>query len=64
MIGNGEQMEEIDNPYVTSTVLKFIKKSKDYLLGDGQIEGFIPDAEFKNTHEDTKYRKRITKTFI
>ena len=44
-------MDEINDPYVTSTVLKFITKSKDYLSGDGQIEGFIPDAEFSNTHE-------------
>ena len=47
---NGEIMEEINDPFITS-VLKFITKSKGYLSGDGQIEGFIPDAEFNNTHD-------------
>ena len=58
---NGEIMEEINDPFVTSTVLKFITKSKDYLSGDGQIEGFIPDAEFNNTHENTNTGRELRK---
>ena len=58
---NSEQMDEIDDPYVASTVLKFLTKSKDYVLGDGQIESFIPDGELVNTNVNTntgrEYRK-------
>ena len=58
---NGEQMEEIDDPYITSTILKFITKSKDYLSGDGQIEGFIPDSEFNNTAVNTNVGRELRK---
>ena len=58
---NGEIMDEIDNPFVTSTVLKFITKSKDYVSGDGQIEGFIPDAEFNNKAENTNAGRVLRK---
>ena len=70
---NGEVIEEIDNPYICSTALKFITKTKDYVSGDGQIEGFIPDADLNNTHEEVNtgraykkilYNGQPTKEFI
>ena len=56
-----KKMEEINDPYVTSTVLKFITKSKNYLSGDGQIEGVIPDAEFSSSHEETNTGRELHK---
>ena len=70
---NGEIIEEVDSPYICSIALKFLTKSKDYILSDGQIEGFTPDAELSNTHAATntgrEYRKILyngapTKEFI
>ena len=58
---NGEKIEDPDNPYVSSTVLKFITKSKDYLESDGQIEGFIPDTSLNNTTTNTNTGREIRK---
>ena len=46
---NSEKMEEVDEPFASSSILKFITKSKDYLTSDAQIEGCIPDASYNNT---------------
>ena len=42
---NDEKLEEIDDPYVSSSIMKFITKSQDYVKSDGQMEAFIPDAQ-------------------
>ena len=42
---NDEKLEEIDNPYISSLIMKFITKSQDYVKSDGQVECFIPDSE-------------------
>ena len=50
-------MDGINFPYITTTVLKF----KSQKIGHGQIEGFIPDAEFSNTHENTNTGRELCK---
>ena len=56
-----KKIEDPDNPYVSSTVLKFITKSKDYLESDGQIEGFIPDTSLNNTSANINTGREIRK---
>ena len=45
---NDEKLEEIDDPYVSSSIMKLITKSQDYVKSDGQMEAFIPDAQLNN----------------
>ena len=58
---NDEKMEEVDDPYISSSILKFITKSKDYLLSDGQVEGFILDNELVNTSAITNTGREFRK---
>ena len=50
---NDEKLEEIDDPYISSSIMKFITKSQDYVKSDGQVECFIPDSELDNTSAAT-----------
>ena len=58
---NDEKMEEVDDPYISSSILKCITKSKDYLSSDGQVEGFILDGEFNNTSANTNTGREFRK---
>ena len=50
---NDEKLEEIDDPYISSLIMKFITKSQDYVKSDGQVECFIPDSKLDNTSAAT-----------
>ena len=50
---NDKKLEEIDNPYISSLIMKFITKSQDYVKSDGQVECFIPDSKLDNTSAAT-----------
>ena len=58
---NDEKMEEVDDPYISSSILKFITKSQDYLSSDGQVEGFILDNELYNTSAITNTGREFRK---
>ena len=58
---NDEKLEEIDNPYISSSIMKFITKSQDYVKSDGQVECFIPDSEFDNTSAATNSGRQMRK---
>ena len=42
---NDESLDGSDDPYVSSSIMKFITKSQDYVKSDGQVECFIPDSQ-------------------
>ena len=50
---NDEKIEENDVPYISSSIMKIIRKSQDYVKSDGQVECFIPDRELNNTSAAT-----------
>ena len=58
---NDEKLEEIDDPYISSSIMKFITKSQDYVKSDGQVECFIPDSEFDNTSAATNSGRQMRK---
>ena len=67
----GEQVEDIQNIFYSSTMLKYCMKSKDYQISKGQIEAWIPDSVITNTtvnnfgREERKklYKYNDSKTF-
>ena len=67
----GEPVEDIQNVFYSSTMLKYCIKSKDYQISKGQIEAWVPDGEVTNTtvnnigREERKklYKYNDNKTF-
>ena len=43
---NDEKTGDIDVLFISSSLMKFITKSKEYLTSDAQIEGLIPDGTY------------------
>ena len=58
---NNEKREENDVPYISSSIMTFIRKSQDYVKSDGQVECFIPDSELDNTSAATNTGREMRK---
>ena len=58
---NDERLDGSDEPYISSSILKFITKSQDYVKSDGQVECFIPDSELDNTSAATNTGREMRK---
>ena len=58
---NDERIDGSDEPYISSSILKFITKSQDYVKSDGQVECFIPDSELDNTSAATNTGREMRK---
>ena len=59
----GEQIEDIQNIFYSSTMLKYCMKSKDYQISKGQIEAWIPDGEVTNTTNNNVGREERKKLY-
>ena len=58
---NDERIDGSDEPYISSTIFKFIAKSQDYVKSDGQVECFISDSELDNTSAATYTGREMRK---
>ena len=58
---NDERLDGSDEPFVSSSIMKFITKSQDYVKSDGQVECFIPDSELDNTSAATNTGREMRK---
>ena len=59
----GEQIEDIQNIFYSSTMLKYCMKSKDYQISKGQIEAWIPDGEVTDTTNNNVGREERKKLY-
>ena len=46
---SGELIEDIQNIFYSSTMLKYCMKSKDYQISKGMIEAWVPDGDTTDT---------------